>query len=296
MSKTDTHRNRSILEMDCDQARSFLLEQDSYCKFDLPYYFQFKSLLDEVSKVLDNKKLLELISNKKPPNKKPMECEDVNHLILDNKDGKYAWRPLELIHPAIYVSLVNSITEKKNWAEILTKFSEFRENENIKCLSLPVKSLTEEKNKAEQITHWWREIEQKSIELALDYEIMIHTDITDCYGSFYTHSIAWALHTKKTAKENQRCKKLVGNTIDKHIQYMRQGQTNGISQGSVLMDFIAEMVLGYADGELTSEIEKQKIKDYCIIRYRDDYRIFTNNSQDGERILKALSEVLINLE
>lgn len=61
------------------------------------------------------------------------------------------------------------------------------------------------------------------------------------------------------------------------------------------MDFIAEMVLGYADIELAQKIAHHKIEDYYILRYRDDYRIFVNNSQDGERILKCLTEVMIDL-
>ena len=61
------------------------------------------------------------------------------------------------------------------------------------------------------------------------------------------------------------------------------------------MDFIAEMVLGYSDTKLTEKIDSEKIEDYQILRYRDDYRIFVNSLQDGECILKCLSEVMIGL-
>ena len=37
------------------------------------------------------------------------------------------------------------------------------------------------------------------------------------------------------------------------------------------------------------------VKDYRILRYRDDYRIFVNNPKDGETILKCLTEVMIDL-
>lgn len=83
--------------------------------------------------------------------------------------------------------------------------------------------------------------------------------------------------------------------IDKHLQDMAYGQTNGIPQGSVLMDFIAEMVLGYADLELSNRIIQENIQDYQIIRYRDDYRIYSNNPQTAEYIAKLLTEVLIHL-
>ena len=121
---------------------------------------------------------------------------------------------------------------------------------------------------------------------------MLSTDITDCYGSIYTHSIAWALHGKETAKAKRQNKSLLGNVIDSQIQAMRYGQTNGIPQGSVLMDLVAETVLGYVDELLDRELADYQGEDYFILRYRDDYRIFVNDTWIGEKILKALTSVL----
>ena len=277
----------SIVELSCSDARIFLLKQENYCTVGLPPYFQFNDLLKETAKVLEGKHLSDFCCGS------PDNFDDVNHLILDNKDGRYAWRPMELIHPALYVSLVNRMTEYGHWKLICERFSCFSGNGKIECLSLPIKSLTNRKDKAEQVSQWWLEVEQKSIELSLDYEFMIRTDIVDCYPAIYTHAIAWALHTKPVAKQKRNDKGLTGNIIDTHIRDMRNGQTNGIPQGSVLMDLIAEMVLGYADTELTTKLKG--INDYQILRYRDDYRIFVNNPQDGERILKCLTEVMIDL-
>ena len=287
--KVKKRRSRSILEMSSANALAFLLKQESYCNVDLPPYFYFKALLSNINRVLKGKKLRSISSQK------PSECERVNHIIFNNKDGRYAWRPLQLIHPALYVSLAQRITEKKHWKLICDRFAYFSKNKKIECLSLPIESLTAEKDKAEQITNWWLTIEQASIRAALDYEFVSHTDITDCYGAIYTHAIAWALHTKEEAKKNRKNTDLVGNIIDEHIRDMCHGQTNGIPQGSVLMDLIAEMVLGYADSEITEKIAKEEIEDYRILRFRDDYRIFANSSHDGERILKCITEVMIDL-
>ncbi len=82
---------------------------------------------------------------------------------------------------------------------------------------------------------------------------------------------------------------MLGNIVDNSIMNMRNGQTNGIPQGSVLMDFIAEMVLGYADTELTSKIrELEPELNYQVLRYRDDYRIFVTQQQHGEESSSAL--------
>jgi len=279
----------SILELSHTKARKHFLKDESYFKLDLPPYFVFEKMLTEISGVLNGKGLSNFQT------KDPKCYEDINYTILNNIDGTYAWRPFQLIHPAIYVSLVHIITEEKNWQLIKEKFNEFSNNRQIECLSIPRVSLTEKKDKAKQIEYWLQEIEQKSIELSLDYKYLFETDITNCYGSIYTHTIPWALHTKRVAKEKKNIKSLLGNIIDDHIMKMNYGQTNCIPQGSVLMDFIAEMVLGYADVELDSRLKNKQISEYKILRYRDDYRIFYNNQQVGDEIAKALTEVLIDL-
>lgn len=292
---------KSILELSNVEAKEFLLKQESYCRIDLPVYFSFQTLLNAVSTAIDNKLLSDFYGSyfdevkKKTKPTLPCYYENVNYILLNNRDGKYAWRPLQLIHPAIYVDLVGRITNTDNWAFIVDRFGQFRQNEQLLCMSLPVESESEKSDKATLVEQWWLEIEQQSIELGLDYEFILHTDISNCYCSFYTHSIAWALHGKDEAKNKRNDAKLIGNVIDECVRNMSFGQTNGIPQGSVLMDFIAEMILGYADLQLGEHISDAGITDYKILRYRDDYRIFTNNPQHADLIVKALTEILIDL-
>ena len=132
------------------------------------------------------------------------------------------------------------------------------------------------------------------MELALEYEVMFHADVADCYGTIYTHSIAWALHGKDEAKRRRGDMGLLGNAVDHAIQDMRRGQTNGIPQGPVLMDLVAELVLGYADSMLEDRLGAWK-EPYLVLRYRDDYRVYAETARDGEVVLKALTEVLIEL-
>lgn len=287
-----------ILELNHTEARQYFLKEESYFNFDLPHYFVFENLIQAVSTHISGQEFSTFYStyhNQAGHLKKhsPTDFEAVNYTFLNNKDGKFAWRPFQLIHPAIYVSLVHTITEEVNWNFIVTRFSQFRANPNIRCYSIPLQSDTNRSDRASSVSLWWQSIEQQSIELALKYEYVLHTDIADCYGSIYTHSVPWAIHTKPLAKARRRDLTLVGNAIDKHLQDMSFGQTNGIPQGSVLMDFIAEMVLGYTDLELSTRIQQDNIQDYEIIRYRDDYRVFSNNPQTTEHITKLLTEILI---
>ncbi|WP_084650930.1 RNA-directed DNA polymerase [Runella zeae] len=290
----------TVLELNHIDARYFFLKKESYLTFDLPTYFVFENLLQKVSDYIQGKPIETFYAtyiNEEQRLKKhsPSVFENVNYKFLNNKDGKFAWRPLQLIHPALYVSLVNKITEEANWYTIIASFENFRSNPKIRCYSIPLVSDTHQSDRATSINQWWQAIEQQSLELALKYEYVLHSDIADCYGSIYTHSVPWALHTKPIAKAKRNDSILVGNVIDKLLRDMAYGQTNGIPQGSVLMNFIAEMILGYADLELSKKINEANLQDYEILRYRDDYRIFSNNPQTAEHITKLLTEILIEL-
>jgi RNA-directed DNA polymerase len=294
---------KRILELNHTEARQYLLKVESYFNFDLPQYFVFQKLIADVSTAIIGRPIEDFYlyppdyTKAKPQAKHPFpsDFDNINYKLLNNKDGKFAWRPFQLIHPALYVSLVHNITEEANWNLIVARFRQFSSNPKIKCYSIPLQSDGTQSDKATTVSQWWQTIEQQSIELALEYEYVLHTDISDCYGSIYTHSIPWAIHTKPVAKTNRNSYGNIGNVIDKHLRDMAFGQTNGIPQGSVLMDFIAEMVLGFADIELSIKIQQTNIQDYHIIRYRDDYRIFSNNPQDAELITKILTEILIEL-
>ena len=284
---------KNILSLNFEEARLFLLKHESYVNIDLPPYIKFGDLLDQISKILGRKNFTSIKKSN------PDSFEDVNYKLFHNKNGKYDWRRFELIHPFLYVSLVNEITKYRNWKLIKKRFGKNRAKGVVECMSLPVVSGSNKSDKAEQILSWWEQIEQKSITLSLDYSYIYHTDIVDCYGSIYTHSIPWALHSKKVSKHKRRDKDFkkdyIGGMIDFHIQSMSNGQTNGIPQGSVLMDLIAEIVLSYADLCLSIRLKHISKKDFYILRYRDDYRIFVNSPQIADEIIKILTEVLIDL-
>ena len=100
---------KNILSLNFEEARLFLLKHESYVNIDLPPYIKFGDLLDQISKILDRKNFTSIKTSH------PDSFEDVNYKLFHNKNGKYDWRRFELIHPFLYVSLVNEITKYKNW-------------------------------------------------------------------------------------------------------------------------------------------------------------------------------------
>lgn len=266
-----------------EDAKAHFLKGSSYFNGDMPSYISFEPILTDVAAVLNGKTFADF------KGKNPAESSGVNYEFIANKDGRFAWRPYELVHPAIYVSLVNVICNKDNWHLLKSRIAEF-EDGIVDCCSAPVMSVDQQSDVATQVKSWWQAVEQRSLIYSLEYSHLLHTDVTDCYGSLYTHSIAWAIHGFEEAKRNTNKPSLLGNKIDYHIRSSRHGQTNGIAQGSVLMDFIAEIVLGYVDELINAELGK--CSDIRILRYRDDYRVFTNSDERAEAVLKVISDKL----
>ena len=274
---------KRLIDLSNEEAKAHFLKGSSYFNGDMPSYISFEPILTDVSAVLNGDTFAQFKASN------PAEVHDVNYNFVANKDGRFAWRPYELMHPAIYVSLVNVICEENNWSLIQSRIAEF-EDGVIDCCSAPVMSVDHQTDVATQIKSWWQAVEQRSLTYSLEFSHLLHTDVTDCYGSLYTHSIAWAIHGLEEAKRNKSKSSLLGNKIDFHIQSSRYGQTNGIAQGSVLMDFIAEIVLGYVDQLINTELGS--CTDIRILRYRDDYRIFANNDERAESVLKIVSDKL----
>lgn len=293
-----SNQRKLITKMSAQEARTFLLKPISYVSPQLPKYFNFQNFLKNAEKYFEGKNgtkrsLMDLCRCKHALS----NTENVNYTLLINKDGRYDWRPVQIVHPILYVDLVNCIIDQ--WDILIEKFNEFSKNKKIHCISIPVESTGKKSDTEETILNWWENLEQASIKYSLDYQYCIKTDITNCYGSIYTHTLSWAIHGKNYSKEHKNDKAFkqnaLGNILDMKIQNMQYGQTNGLPQGGVLFDLIAEIILGYADYQLSEILENEKIGEYKIIRYRDDYRIFSNKKEIVEFITKQLSEVLSDL-
>lgn len=303
---------KDLIDATSAEAQKFFLRSANYFKSELPKYFDFSGVLNKINSFYEKnsdkelgKVLVQIAKN----------TENINHRIYFYK-SKNVLRPISFLNPVIYVLLVRLITEKENWDTITDKFREFRKVKfregklrkvnKITCAStFTYSAILKKKPSGLQISTWIKKVEKESIKLSLEYQYVFNTDIANFYPSIYTHSIEWALHNKEESKKKlqdkdkeESRKPSLGAEIDKYIRALQYGQTNGIPQGSVLMDFIAEMVLGYIDTLLEEKLEKLKEKkeldnDYTIIRYRDDYRIFVNKQFHGQLILKTLTSTLL---
>lgn len=277
---------KRIIDLEAADAKAYLEKPECYFRSDFPPYISFETILADTAAALGGQAYT-AFQKTKP--ERAVDMAGVNYELLSTKDGRFAWRPFELIHPAIYITMVQIVCEDSNWKLLQNRFQELHAGA-VECTSFPMASDAEEKHDAVQVRNWWLRYEQRSLELSLNYTHLLKTDVSNCYGSLYTHSIPWALHGYETSKGKPNDKSLFGNLIDYHIRNSRYGQTNGITQGSVLMDVIAELVLAYVDDLITQKLSGDK--DFHILRYRDDYSVFTHNDERAAEIVRVISDCL----
>lgn len=266
----------------------FFLKSEQYHGFELPEYFVFDKLLKSIKKAIADKPYAECLSE----NIQPEQLPNVNLDILLNKDGHYAVRPIVLANPFLYYFLVREVCTPSAWSAIKQLFKQFNVPHITSC-ALPIIPQSKEKfHHSATIFHWWNALEQRSIELSLEYRYLFITDITNCYGSVNPQAFDWAFSLKNTTHES-KAQSPIATQIQKYLRAFQQGRNIGIPQGSAIFDFLGEIILGYADLLLHEAIQNEGITThYEIIRYRDDYRIFCNDKDVLEKISYLLQHVL----
>lgn len=286
-----TEKTKNILSLNHTEAMDFFLKSEQYHGFELPEYFVFDDLLQNVKNAVGKTPYEECLQE----GMSPELLSDVNLDILLNKDGRYAVRPIILANPFLYYFLVREICNEQSWTVIKLLFEKFNVPHITSCALPVIPKEKEPFHKSTTILNWWSTMEQRSIELSLEYRYMFVTDITNCYGSVNPQAFDRAFSFKDTEYE-QKAKNPIAKNIQKFLRAFQQGRNIGIPQGSAIFDFIGEIILGYSDLLFHEAIRKEGITtSYEIIRYRDDYRIFCNDKDVLEKISYILQHILESL-
>lgn len=290
---------KNILSLNHEEVMDFFMKSEQYHGFELPEYFTFDEVLKYVRETIGTTPYEACLQDGVAPE----DLQDVNLDILLNKDGRYAVRPIMLANPFLYYFLVREVCNEENWAIVKGLFEKFNVPHITSCAIPVIPKEKEAFHKATTINNWWNSMEQRSIELSLEYRYMFVTDITNCYGSVNPQTFDWAFSLKDTAFETDGESQIAKN-IQRYLRAFQQGRNIGIPQGSAIFDFVGEIVLGYSDLLLhealqakAKEYEEQSktFPPYEIIRYRDDYRIFCSNREALEDISYILQQVLERL-
>lgn len=328
--------SKSILDLSAQEAFDYFMREDVYTTLTLPNYFRFSSFLRKIEAEYNSWSSKNPLNNSRDHYKEsvlgskpgPKRLESVNHIIALNKEGAYSFRRMTITNPILYFYLVKLITEESNWNIIIDRFKTFHSKAPFIRVSsiLRVPDDTQEnpqKNAPEDVPNenknstsnsisnpsgcainkWWTDYELAAIQCSMKYEYMLKTDITNFYPSIYVHSLSWAISNRKICKDNLSKKDKdcpadinLGRSIEDYILSMQSGETMGIPIGSGIFDLLAELVLGYADMMLAEALQESTDSDLQILRYRDDYTIFSNDSEKLKKVISTLHSVLSDLK
>lgn len=134
---------------------------------------------------------------------------------------------------------------------------------------------------------------KQSIRSSLGYKYRLCVDISNCYNSMYTHSIAWAICGKDSAKSflrNKEPKNIeadyeFGDFLDCFTRFEKNNETNGIIVGPFTSRIISELILARIDKMLTD-------KGFVFKRYVDDYKFYFRSEFQAHESLPIIEKVL----
>jgi len=141
----------------------------------------------------------------------------------------------------------------------------------------------------------------KFSDLEIKYSAMSSIDVSRCFDSIYTHSIAWATKSKMEAKRATTVETF-GGSFDRLMQLMNHNETNGIIIGPEVSRIFAEIILDRVDIEVENRISRDAAEmggkeyvrgvQYDIFRYVDNIYIFYNSDRVRRDITAAIEDSL----
>lgn len=127
------------------------------------------------------------------------------------------------------------------------------------------------------------------------FSMMRLTDISKCFSSIYSHTLAWAVKDIQHGKEHAAAVSFA-NDFDELMQYANYNETNGIPVGAEVSRIFAEIILQSADVAVLRKAKRINLEagiDFSIRRYIDDYVIFANRAETLDVIQRLISDALL---
>lgn len=285
---------KNVLSLSYKDALDYFMSAPNYSTLELPEYLDMTSILKHVRKTIGAKTIEDCVECNS------ISTEALNYTMNLNKDGKYAIRPIALVNPYIYYLFAREVCSEDNWNYLKAWFKAVQQPAVTACSLLVIAEEKEAFHNSTTILNWWSNFEQASLELSLEYPYMFISDIRNCYGSINVNLISEALNDPINLQMNKQRKnfdqkRFVAN-VSKLLHYYQGNMLVGLPQGCVLSDFVAEILLAYADMLLCKEVQVRGIQcKYKVLRYRDDYRFFCEDKEALTELSYILQSVLRRL-
>jgi hypothetical protein len=115
-----------------------------------------------------------------------------------------------------------------------------------------------------------------------------HTDISNCFGSVYTHSLEWAIQGYEEAKKNLYAKpKHWSSLLDTAFRNTKRNETSGLPIGPAASNIAVEIILCRIDKILEGH-------QFIFTRYIDDYTAYCESHDEAQNFIRLLAHELAN--
>lgn len=202
---------------------------------------------------------------------------------FDNNRNNGLPRTLGIPNPFNYSALCGCLRD--NWQSILTYFDTITTSQDFKISRIHVRKLDGTKAIFEMNYEKYKEDGSPEPPDIIKSRYIVKTDISQCFGSIYTHSIPWAILGKALSKTMTTPTSHYSNMIDLLTRNTTFSETHGILIGPVSSNIISEIILCKVDEALHQ-------KGFAFVRHIDDYKCYVSTVDEGEQFLNLLRENL----
>ncbi|WP_233486632.1 RNA-directed DNA polymerase [Fusobacterium sp. oral taxon 370] len=176
-------------------------------------------------------------------------------------------------------------TLMKHWTELIKYFETKTKGQSRIISRIHIRKMQDTKAIFLMNYKNWIDDGTPEPEIYLGKRYMIHTDISKCYPSIYTHAIPWALVGKDIAKNNIGKYKEWYNQIDHFAQISKNGETHGLLIGPHTSNILSEIILCAIDKELSKKYDS-------YIRNIDDYICYVDTKEEADNFIIDLNREL----
>ena len=192
-------------------------------------------------------------------------------------------RPLAIPNPIAYQSLCWFL--RNHWQELQLHFKNKTQNESHKRSRIHIRKMKGKKSLFEMNYSHFKSDGNPELDLLIGKKYMVNADISTCFPSIYTHSLAWALVGKDIAKINKKNNSEWYNQLDFYTRNSKHGETHGLLIGPHASNLLSEIILTAVDYEL-------QLNKWEYIRNIDDYTCYVSSYEEGQKFLVDLTEAL----
>jgi hypothetical protein len=127
---------------------------------------------------------------------------------------------------------------------------------------------------------------KRKVRGAFGRRFLVHTDISNCFPSVYSHAIPWAAVGFDYAKKHKppKYKAEWFNQLDEKLRWLKRGETQGVAIGPATSNIVSEVVLARVDETLSSE--------FVYTRFIDDYTAYCETEEKAQKFVWRLAEEL----